>query len=242
VPPALVPVPATVDLLHRAKSASHTRLPNMQVASIERLEHSYAFREVFDSVVISCRVQLRHSASARSGSRVRRGASASWRRWAASERAAGPHAAPVDTIVPYQPEMLQPLVDLWRESFEHGVRVTDPHPIEEQRQYFVDHVAPYCEVSVVLRDAAIVGFVAVDAESISQLHVRVGCLRQDIGSRLVELAKSRSSWSLWLFTFARDAVARRFYEAQGFVAIAHGFEPTWRLEDVKYRWERPGNI
>ena len=85
-------------------------------------------------------------------------------------------------------------------------------------------------------------FLASDAESISQLHVRVVCLREGIGSRLVELAKSRSSGSLWLFTFARNAVARRFYEHHGFTAIAHGFEPTWQLEDVKYRWERAGNI
>ena len=138
--------------------------------------------------------------------------------------------------------MLLPLVDLWRASFEHGVGVVDPHPIEEQRQFFVEHVAARCEVSVALRCAAIVGFVASDAESISQLHVRVGCLREGIGSRLVELAKSRSSGSLWLFTFARNAVARRFYEHHGFTAIAHGFEPTWQLEDVKYRWERAGNI
>lgn len=148
----------------------------------------------------------------------------------------------MDAIVPYRPQMLQPLVDLWRASFEHGVGVMDPHPIEEQRQYFVEHVAALFEVSVALRDDAIVGFVASDAASISQLYVRVGCLRQGIGSRLVELAKSRSSGSLWLFTFARNATARRFYERHGFVAIAQGFEPTWQLEDVKYRWERPGNI
>ena len=152
------------------------------------------------------------------------------------------HAAWVDAIVPYRSEMLQPLVDLWRESFEHGVGVVDPHPIEEQRQYLVEHVAAHFEVRVAMRDAAIVGFVASDAESISQLYVRVGCLRQGIGSRLVELAKSRSSGSLWLFTFARNAVARRFYERHGFEVIAHGFEPTWQLEDVKYRWEPPGSI
>lgn len=148
----------------------------------------------------------------------------------------------MDPIVPYRPQMLRPLVDLWRASFEHGVGVVDPHPIEAQRQFFVEHVAARCEVSVVLRDAAIVGFVASDAESIAQLYVRVGCLRQGIGSRLVELAKSRSSGSLWLFTFARNAVARRFYERHGFVAIAHGFEPTWQLDDVKYRWQRAVHI
>jgi len=148
----------------------------------------------------------------------------------------------VDAIVPYRPEMLQPLVDLWRASFEHGVGVVDPHSIEEQRQYFVEHIAPHFEVGVALRDDAIVGFVASDAKSIAQLYVRVGCLRQGIGSRLVELAKSRSSGSLWLFTFARNAVARRFYERHGFAVVAHGFEPTWQLEDVKYRWESSDNI
>ena len=148
----------------------------------------------------------------------------------------------MDAVVPYRPEMLQQLVDLWRASFEHGVGITDPHPIEEQRQYFVEHVAPRFEVRVAMREAAIVGFIASDAESVCQLHVRVGCLRQGIGSRLLELAKSRSSGSLWLYTFARNTVARRFYERHGFVAVAHGFEPTWQLEDVRYRWERPANI
>jgi hypothetical protein len=32
-------------------------------------------------------------------------------------------------------------------------------------------------------------------------------------------------------------VARRFYERHGFVAVAHGFEPTWRLADVRYEWK-----
>lgn len=148
----------------------------------------------------------------------------------------------MDAIVPYRPEMLRPLVDLWRESFEHGVGIADPHPIEEQRRFFVERIAPHFEVRVAMRDTEIVGFVAADAESVSQLFVRVGRHRQGIGTRLVDAAKTRSNGSLWLYTFARNAVARRFYERQGFVAIAHGFESTWQLDDVKYRWQRPGNI
>ena len=60
VPPALVPIPATVELLHRVKAAGHPLycLSNMHEASIDYLERSCTFWEVFEGIVISCRVRL----------------------------------------------------------------------------------------------------------------------------------------------------------------------------------------
>jgi putative hydrolase of the HAD superfamily len=60
VPPALVAIPETVDLLYRLKAQGHTLfcLSNMHVASIEHLEKAYTFWEVFTGVVISCRLHL----------------------------------------------------------------------------------------------------------------------------------------------------------------------------------------
>jgi putative hydrolase of the HAD superfamily len=60
VPPALVAIPGTVDLLYRLQAQGHTLfcLSNMHVASIDHLEKSYTFWEVFAGVVISCRVHL----------------------------------------------------------------------------------------------------------------------------------------------------------------------------------------
>jgi ribosomal protein S18 acetylase RimI-like enzyme len=139
-------------------------------------------------------------------------------------------------VVPYAPAMLVPLVDLWRASFEHGVGIVDPHPIEQQREFFVREVLPQHEVSVALRDGGMVGFVAGNRESVGQLYVRVGAHRQGIGTALLDRAKARSAGSLWLYTFARNAVARRFYEKHGFVAVAFGAENMWKLDDVKYRW------
>ena len=60
VPSALVPIPATVALLHELKARSHQLLclSNMQWNSIHHLEAAYSFWDVFDGRVISCRVQL----------------------------------------------------------------------------------------------------------------------------------------------------------------------------------------
>ena len=140
------------------------------------------------------------------------------------------------TITPFEPHMLTELVPMWRECFEHGVGVKDPHSIAEQAQYFQDKVLPEAAVTVAVLDGRLVGFVACNAESVTQLHVRVGHHRQRIGTQLLNLAKAQSSGSLWLYTFARNRVARCFYEHNGFCIIAEGFEPEWQLEDVKYQW------
>ena len=60
VPPALVAVPETVDLMYRLKAQGHTLycLSNMHVAAIKHLESTYTFWEVFTGAVISCRLHL----------------------------------------------------------------------------------------------------------------------------------------------------------------------------------------
>jgi ribosomal protein S18 acetylase RimI-like enzyme len=96
-------------------------------------------------------------------------------------------------------------------------------------------------VRVARQADSIVGFLASNPESIAQLFVRVENIGQGIGTQLLRLAQSESSGSLWLFTFARNVRACRFYEHHGFSAVAHGFEPEWKLDDVKYQWVRRGS-
>ena len=130
------------------------------------------------------------------------------------------------------------LIPMWRASFEAGVGIIDPHPLAEQRQYFFSEVLPRNEVRLAVLANEVVGFVASSAESIAQLYIRVGFQRCGIGTQLLAWAKEHSGGSLWLYTFARNLGARAFYERNGFVAIAHGFEPTWQLKDIKYQWVR----
>ena len=130
------------------------------------------------------------------------------------------------------------LVRMWRASFEHGVGIVDPHSLEEQIEYLRTKVMPVHRVRVAKKDESIVGFLASNRESIAQLYVRVQNMGRGIGTQLLRLAQSESSGSLWLFTFAQNVRACRFYEHHGFVAVAHGFEPMWKLNDVKYQWVR----
>jgi len=143
------------------------------------------------------------------------------------------------TLTAYDDARLDELVAMWRESFEAGVGIVDPHPLAEQRAYFLAEVLPRNDVRLAMLDGRLVGFVAASRESVTQLHVRVGFHRQRIGTQMLAWAKEQSSGSLWLYTFARNRVARAFYERHGFVDVAHGFEPLWQLDDVRYEWTAP---
>lgn len=143
------------------------------------------------------------------------------------------------TLTAYDDGRLDELVAMWRESFEAGVGVTDPHPIAEQRTYFLTEVLPRNDVRLAMLDGRLVGFAAASRASVAQLHVRVGFQRRGIGTLLLAWAKAQSTGSLWLYTFARNRVARAFYERHGFVDVAHGYEPHWQLDDVRYEWTAP---
>lgn len=136
----------------------------------------------------------------------------------------------------FNPAEAHPLTKMWRESFEFGVGITDPHPMEDQVRFLLDELVPNNTIRVIKLDDRIVGFSASTTESISALYVRVENIGQGIGTHLLDLAKTHSSGSLWLYTFARNARARRFYEGHGFIEGEHGFVEMWNLEDVKYRW------
>lgn len=142
------------------------------------------------------------------------------------------------TLCDFRIDLLDELVAMWRQSFEDGVGITDPHSLQQQRDYFLSEVLPRHTVKLAMRYDLLVGFVAASSDSVAQLYVRVGHFRKGIGSQLLDWAKSQSRERLWLYTFARNQRARLFYERHGFRAAAFAFEPTWQLNDVRYEWHQ----
>jgi len=136
----------------------------------------------------------------------------------------------------YQPDCLEALIPLWRASFEAGVGIVDPHPLAEQRAYFLAEVLPGNELCLAWWEDRLAGFIAATPRRVAQLYVAVGLQGRGIGRALLDGAKARSGGSLDLYTFARNRGACAFYERQGFVAVERGFEPHWQLEDVRYEW------
>lgn len=136
----------------------------------------------------------------------------------------------------YSSDCLEALIPLWRASFEAGVGIIDPHPIEEQRAYFLAEVLPQHAVQLAWWEDQLAGFVAASPQRVAQLYVAVGLQGRGIGRSLLDWVKAQSAGSLDLYTFACNGGACAFYERQGFVAAERGFERHWQLEDVRYEW------
>ena len=110
-------------------------------------------------------------------------------------------------IAPYTADRETDLVSMWRQSFEAGVGVVDPHSFDDQVAYFRSQVLPHCDV-------------------------RVGMHRRGIGTALLAWAQAGSSGTLHLYTFARNRVACTFYERHGFVVEHRGFDDDAGIEAV----------
>jgi GNAT superfamily N-acetyltransferase len=83
------------------------------------------------------------------------------------------------------------------------------------------------------------GIIAFRDGWIEQLYVRPAAQGRGIGTELLDIAKGASE-RLELWTFQRNAPARRFYEARGFM-LAEETDGTRNEEkepDVRYVWTR----
>ena len=115
--------------------------------------------------------------------------------------------------------------------------LTGLHTPDDDRGYFRGHVFETCETWGAFAGADLVGFIAFREGWIDQLYVLPRAQGSGIGARLLRMVMSRfSALSLW--TFQRNAGARAFYEAQGFVAaeLTDGSGNEEREPDVRYAW------
>ncbi len=99
---------------------------------------------------------------------------------------------------------------------------------------------PTCEVRVLEESGQVLAVCAVEGSWVEQLYVAPGAQGRGLGRALLDEAKAGRD-HLDLHTFARNARARRFYAAAGFVEGGHG-DGSGNEEgepDVRLHWDRP---
>ena len=113
------------------------------------------------------------------------------------------------------------------------------HTPSEDRAFYRDQVFARCEVWGTV-DGRLIGFIAFRDGWIDQFYVLPARQGQGVGKALLGIAKA-AFLELHLWTFQRNAPARRFYEKRGFVALEEtdGSRNEEREPDILYRWQRP---
>lgn len=114
------------------------------------------------------------------------------------------------------------------------------HSDDETRSWIREIVLPSQAVWVATVGETAAGYIAIDGSTVEALYVSPGHQGQGIGSALLQLAQDRSDGMLDLWTFQRNAGARRFYERRGFRAVefTDGEDNEEREPDVRYEWIR----
>ena len=110
---------------------------------------------------------------------------------------------------------------------------------EEDQWFFRERVFETCEVWGAFDGAAMRGIIAFREGWIDQLYVLPEAQRRGVGKDLLQVAQNAFD-RLQLWTFQRNAPARRFYEARCFALIQQtdGARNEEKEPDALYLWAR----
>ena len=113
------------------------------------------------------------------------------------------------------------------------------HTPEEDQWFFRERVFNTCEMWGAFDGAAMRGIIAFREGWIDQLYVLPEAQRRGVGKDLLQVAQNAFD-RLQLWTFQRNAPARRFYKARGFALIQEtdGAGNDEKEPDALYLWTR----
>ncbi|UPJ53056.1 GNAT family N-acetyltransferase [Bradyrhizobium sp. 200] len=118
--------------------------------------------------------------------------------------------------------------------------LTGLHTPDEDRWFYRERMFKTCTLWGVFDRDVITGMIAFHDDWIEQLYVLPEAQGRGVGTELLDVAK-RASEHLQLWTFQRNARARRFYEARGFMLVEEtdGAGNEEKEPDARYLWRRP---
>jgi GNAT superfamily N-acetyltransferase len=127
-----------------------------------------------------------------------------------------------------------------RAAFDHAMPwLAGLHTPDEDRWFYREHVLATCRVWGRFDADVLSGIIAVRDGWVEQLYVLPAVQGRGVGTELLDIAK-RASEQLELWTFQRNALAGRFYEARGFTLIeqTNGTRNEEKEPDARYLWTR----
>jgi GNAT superfamily N-acetyltransferase len=127
-----------------------------------------------------------------------------------------------------------------RTAFDHALpMLAGLHTPEEDRWFLRERVFTTCEVWGAFDGDAMSGMLAFREDWIDQLYVLPEAQGRGLGTALLQVAQNAFD-RLQLWTFQRNAQARRFYEARGFALIQQtdGARNEEKEPDALYLWTR----
>jgi ribosomal protein S18 acetylase RimI-like enzyme len=127
-----------------------------------------------------------------------------------------------------------------RTAFDHALQaLAGLHTPEEDRYFFRKRLFTTCAVWGAFDGDALTGMLAFREGWIDQLYVLPEAQGCGLGTALLRIAQNAFD-RLQLWTFQRNAQARRFYEARGFALIqqTEGARNEEKEPDALYLWIR----
>ncbi len=95
------------------------------------------------------------------------------------------------------------------------------YDLDEVTHWLSTAVIPMSHVFVAEVDKKIFGFASLKGDSLDHLYVLPDQQRHGLGTALLEAVKQDAGGRLRLYTFARNTLAKRFYERHGFREVSH---------------------
>jgi GNAT superfamily N-acetyltransferase len=127
-----------------------------------------------------------------------------------------------------------------RAAFDHAMPwLIGLHTPDEDLWFYRERVFKTASLWGAFDGETLTGLIAFHDDWIEQLYVLPEAQGCGIGSKLLDVAK-RAADRLQLWTFQRNAPARRFYQARGFVLVEQtdGSRNEEKEPDARYLWTR----
>ena len=148
---------------------------------------------------------------------------------------------PAIEIRPATVEDATRIADVWLSSWRATFDFEPAYPDEDVRRWVREELLVEAEDWVATDPSdgdSVIALLGLSDTMVEQLYVRPDRIGRGVGRALLELAKRRRPDGLDLYCFAANYRARRFYERNGFEAVAFGDGSgnEERQPDVLYRW------